>query len=63
MRGLALGAKFVFCGRAFMWGISALGERGVDHVVDLLTDELTLALTQIGCPDINELNSSWLEKT
>ena len=45
-----------------MWGISALGERGVDHVVDLLTDELTLALTQIGCPDINELNSSWLEK-
>ena len=62
VRGLALGAKFVFCGRAFMWGISALGERGVDHVVDLLTDELTLALTQIGCPDINELNSSWLEK-
>ena len=32
VRGLALGAKFVFCGRAFMWGISALGERGVDHV-------------------------------
>ena len=62
VRGLALGAKFVFCGRAFMWGISALGERGVDHVVGLLTDELTLALTQIGCPDINELNSSWLEK-
>ena len=61
VRGLAIGAQFVFCGRAFMWGISALGEKGVDHVVDLLSDELTLTLTQIGCPDITELNSSWLE--
>ena len=61
VRGLALGAQFVFCGRAFMWGLSALGERGVDHVVDLLTDELTLALTQIGCPDIAQLDASWLK--
>ena len=61
VRGLALGAQFVFCGRAFMWGLSALGEKGVDHVVDLLTDEITLALTQIGCPDITKLNASWLK--
>ena len=61
VRGLALGAQFVFCGRAFMWGLSALGEKGVDHVVDLLTDEITLALTQIGCPDIAKLNASWLK--
>ena len=61
VRGLALGAQFVFCGRAFMWGLSALGEKGVDHVVDLLTDELTLALTQIGCPDIAQLDASWLK--
>jgi isopentenyl diphosphate isomerase/L-lactate dehydrogenase-like FMN-dependent dehydrogenase len=60
VRGLALGAQFVFCGRAFMWGLSALGEKGVDHVVDLLTDEITLALTQIGCPDIAKLNATWL---
>ena len=60
VRGLALGAQFVFCGRAFMWGVSALGEKGVDHVVDLLTDEITLALTQIGCPDIAKLNATWL---
>ena len=61
VRGLALGAQFVFCGRAFMWGLSALGEKGVDHVVDLLTDEITLALTQIGCPDIAKLNATWLK--
>ncbi len=61
VRGLTLGAQFVFCGRAFMWGLSALGEKGVDHVVDLLTDEITLALTQIGCPDIAKLNASWLK--
>lgn len=62
VRGLALGAQFVFCGRAFMWGLAALGEPGVDHVVDLLTDEVTLALTQIGCPDVAELNDSWVTK-
>ena len=61
VRGLALGAQFVFCGRAFMWGLSALGAKGVDHVVDLLTDEITLALTQIGCPDIAKLNATWLK--
>jgi (S)-mandelate dehydrogenase len=61
VRGLALGAQFVFCGRAFMWGLSALGETGVDHVVDLLTDEIALTLTQIGCPDVAKLNTSWLK--
>lgn len=62
VRALALGAKFVFCGRAFMWGVSVLGARGPDHVVDLLTDEVSLALTQLGCPKIGELDHSWLSE-
>ena len=60
VRGYALGAKFVFCGRAFMWGLAALGGRGPDHVVNLLTDEVTLALTQLGCPKLSELDRGWL---
>ena len=59
-RGMALGADFVFCGRAFMWGVSVLGRKGPAHVINLLSNELQLALTQIGCPSLNELNTSWL---
>ena len=59
-RGIALGADFVFCGRAFMWGVSVLGRKGPEHVINLLSNELQLALTQIGCPSVNELNTSWL---
>ena len=61
VRGLALGADFVFCGRAFMWGVSVLGQKGPEHVINLLSNELQLALTQIGCPSVNELNKSWLD--
>ena len=60
-RGIALGADFVFCGRAFMWGVSVLGQKGPEHVINLLSNELQLALTQIGCPCVNELNTSWLD--
>ncbi len=60
-RGIALGADFVFCGRAFMWGVSVLGQKGPEHVINLLSNELQLALTQIGCPSVNELNKSWLD--
>jgi L-lactate dehydrogenase (cytochrome) len=60
MKGLALGAKFVFCGRAFMWGLGALGPTGPGHVADMLSSELELQLIQLGCSDTNDLDRSWL---
>ena len=63
VKAYALGARFVFCGRVFMWGVSALGRRGPDHVVDMLTDEVTLALTQIGCSRLADLDAGWLGQT
>lgn len=60
MKGLALGAKFVFCGRAFMWGLGALGPTGPSHVADMLTSELELQLVQLGCSDTNDLDRSWI---
>ena len=60
MKALALGAKFVFCGRAFMWGLGALGPTGPSHVAEMLTSELELQLVQLGCSDTNELDRSWL---
>lgn len=54
-RALALGADFVFCGRAFLFGVAALGDEGAGHVYDVLVDELVNVMAQTGCADLSEL--------
>jgi L-lactate dehydrogenase (cytochrome) len=48
VRALALGAHAAFAGKAFLWGVGALGAEGPKHVIDLLMDETRAALGQIG---------------
>jgi (S)-mandelate dehydrogenase len=48
VRALALGAHAAFAGKAFLWGLGALGEGGPRHVIELLIDETRAALGQIG---------------
>ena len=47
-RALALGASAAFAGKAFLWGLGALGEDGPSHVIDLLVEELRATLGQVG---------------
>jgi len=49
-RALALGASAALLGKAFLWGLGALGDEGPGHVIDLLIDELQSSLCQIGAP-------------
>ncbi|MDH3660035.1 MAG: alpha-hydroxy-acid oxidizing protein [Alphaproteobacteria bacterium] len=53
LRARALGADFVLLGRPFFYGIAALGERGADHVVTILKEELVHAMRQHGIMRIN----------
>jgi 4-hydroxymandelate oxidase len=46
---LALGARAVLVGRPVVWGLAAGGAEGVQHVLELLRDELLLALSLLGC--------------
>lgn len=48
VRALALGASATFAGKAFLWGLGALGPAGPGHTIDLLIDETRAALGQIG---------------
>jgi L-lactate dehydrogenase (cytochrome) len=48
VRAVALGADAVFAGKAFLWGLGALGGRGPAHVIDLFIDEMKSAFGQIG---------------
>jgi L-lactate dehydrogenase (cytochrome) len=54
-RALTLGADFVLLGRAFMFGVAALGRRGGDHVADILIEDLKNNMTQLGCSTAAEL--------
>jgi isopentenyl diphosphate isomerase/L-lactate dehydrogenase-like FMN-dependent dehydrogenase len=46
---LALGARAVLAGRAPLWGLAVGGERGARHVLELLHEEILLALALLGC--------------
>jgi isopentenyl diphosphate isomerase/L-lactate dehydrogenase-like FMN-dependent dehydrogenase len=49
-KALALGARAVLVGRPVLWALAAGGERGVAHLLELLAEELRLALVLLGCP-------------
>ena len=47
VRAVALGADAAFAGKAFLWGLGALGAEGPLHVIDLMIDEMKAAFGQI----------------
>lgn len=55
LKALAAGADFVLLGRAMMFGIAGLGPDGAKIVIDMLRDETSRALAQLGYTDI----ASW----
>jgi len=48
-RAMASGAKFTFMGRSFMYGVSALGNKGGNHTISLLKTELQQVMEQLCC--------------
>jgi isopentenyl diphosphate isomerase/L-lactate dehydrogenase-like FMN-dependent dehydrogenase len=45
-------------GRPFLYASGADGERGVLRLVELLSDEISLTLAQLGCNRVEELDPS-----
>jgi L-lactate dehydrogenase (cytochrome) len=54
-RAIASGARFTFLGRAFMYAAAALGDRGGDHAVEILSRQLLQVLEQLGCERVADL--------
>jgi 4-hydroxymandelate oxidase len=61
-KALAIGARAVLAGRAPMYGLAARGEEGVRHVLELLRDELSLALCLLGCTSPAQLTPSHVQR-
>jgi L-lactate dehydrogenase (cytochrome)/glycolate oxidase len=58
VKAVALGAKAVMIGRAYLWGLAANGQAGVENVLDLLRGGIDSALMGIGKADIRDLDRS-----
>ena len=58
VKAVALGAKAVMIGRAYLWGLAANGQAGVENVLDVLRSGIDATLTGIGKASIHDLNRS-----
>ena len=55
VKAVALGAKAVLVGRAYVFGLGAAGEKGVDHTFRILKDEVDKCLALIGVPKLSDV--------
>ena len=53
IRALALGAKGVYIGRPFLYGLGAMGEAGVTRCLEIIRNELDLTMAFCGLRDVN----------
>src|ERR1700761_7001304 len=56
VKALALGAKAVMIGRAYLWGLGANGQAGVENVLDLMRSGIDACLLGLGHSSIAELS-------
>jgi heme/flavin dehydrogenase (mycofactocin system) len=58
VKALALGARAVMIGRAYLWGLAANGQAGVENVLDLLRSGIESALLGLGHASVHQLDPS-----
>ena len=56
VKALALGARAVMIGRAYLWGLAANGQAGVENVLDILRGGIDSALLGLGRSSVHELS-------
>jgi len=56
IKAISLGAKAVLVGRPVVWGLAVDGENGVRRILELLRNELDLAMALSGCPSIRTIS-------
>jgi heme/flavin dehydrogenase (mycofactocin system) len=56
VKAVALGARAVMIGRAYLWGLAANGQAGVENVLDVLRNGIDSALLGLGHSSVKELS-------
>jgi isopentenyl diphosphate isomerase/L-lactate dehydrogenase-like FMN-dependent dehydrogenase len=57
VKALALGARAVMIGRAYLWGLAANGQAGVENVLDILRDGIAATLLGLGKCSVHDLHA------
>ncbi len=58
LKALALGAKAVLIGRPILWALAVDGAAGIHHLLELLHDELDVAMALSGCTRVQDIDAS-----
>jgi L-lactate dehydrogenase (cytochrome) len=61
VKALALGAKAVLIGRAYAYGLSAAGERGVTRAIEILRTGMIRTMKLLGVSSIHDLSRSYID--
>jgi L-lactate dehydrogenase (cytochrome) len=62
LRALAFGARACLIGKAFLYGLAAMGEKGVTLALSTIRDELQVSLALTGCSDIQAVGPDVLRR-
>ena len=60
LKAVALGAKGTYIGRAFLYGLGAMGEAGVTKALEIIHKELDVTMAFCGHTDINTVDKNIL---
>ncbi|MGO9195527.1 MAG: alpha-hydroxy acid oxidase [Acidimicrobiales bacterium] len=61
LKAVAAGAKAAMAGRAYLYGLGAAGERGVDRVLEWLHADLVRTMSLVGSDSVGDLDRSLVE--
>src|SRR5580765_1329078 len=61
VKALALGARAVLVGRAYIYGLAAGGGAGVSRAIDILRADLLRTLKLLGCASVAELDGTYVD--
>jgi L-lactate dehydrogenase (cytochrome) len=56
LKALALGARGCLIGRAFLYGLGAMGQAGVAKALDIIRNELDISMILTGTRDLNKVS-------
>ena len=63
VKAVAAGATACMAGRAYLYGLGAAGERGVDTVLTWFADDMRRTMSLIGAGSVEDLDRSFLDLT
>ena len=62
LKAIALGASAVLVGRPILWGLAVDGEQGVRNVLEILRQELDLAMALCGCTSVERIGKDLVNR-